>query len=320
MLPSVSVVIPSYNHERFVAQAVESALASEGVDELEVVVVDDGSTDSSLDRLAAFSGDGRVRVVEQANRGAHAALDRGLELARGELVFILNSDDVFAPDRIRALSERLVAAPDAALAASWIEVVDADGARLGVKRAWHSLPPWPPTARGPTLSSLGEERLALLETNWVSTTSNLAFRAGLVREGGLRFSPLRYAHDWDFILAACRRGRVELVESPLLRYRVHGANTIGEGADAGQGPMRFEIMWAVCRHAEQLLRTVAASEPQLADLRRRFRNAAPTFGRDDVLEQLLLLRGVDREPPVAFDALLDAGHPVRGWATQVLGG
>jgi glycosyltransferase involved in cell wall biosynthesis len=321
MLPPVSVVIPSYNHERFVAAAVESVLASEGVDELEVVVVDDGSTDASRERLAPFRGDGRVRVVEQANEGAHAALNRGLELARGELLFILNSDDLFDRQRVAVLSERLAADPEAAVAASWIEVVDGDGRPLGVKRAWHTLPPWPAPTPGPLLSEIGDPRLALLETNWISTPSNLAFRNTLVREHGLRFAPLRYTHDWDFILRACGRGPVELVEQPLLRYRAHGANTIDEGeADGGRGAMRFEILWTVVRHAGGLLRSLAGSEAGLTDLERRFLRSAPAFGRGDLLDQLLLLRGVDKRPPAAYDDLLGAGHPLRRAAETALGG
>ena len=310
MLPFVTVIIPSYNHERFVEAAVRSALASEGVDDLEVLVIDDGSTDASRDRLAAFADDDRVQVVLQDNQGAHAALNRGLELARGELAFILDSDDVFDQERIRVLAERLRANPDAVIAASWIEVIDADGVRLGVKQAWRTLPPWP-AAPGPSLSDLGDPRLALLETNWISTTSNIAFRTSLVRDHGLRFEPLRYAHDWDFILAGCHLGSVELVEEPLLRYRVHGANTIGEGDDTGQGLMRFEIMWAVARHALRLLRHAADGATDFDELRDRFLRSAPSFGRDEVLGQLLVLRGTDDLPPTAFDALLDPGHPFR---------
>jgi glycosyltransferase involved in cell wall biosynthesis len=81
-LPAVSVVIPSYNHGRFIGEAVDSVLGSPFA-ELELVIVDDGSTDDTLQRLAAYRDDRRVRIEEQPNRGAHAALNRGLELARG---------------------------------------------------------------------------------------------------------------------------------------------------------------------------------------------------------------------------------------------
>ncbi len=318
MSPAVSVIIPSFNHEAFIGRAIDSALAVDGVD-LEVIVVDDGSTDASRARLEQVE-DSRVRVHLQENQGAHAALNRGLEEAGGDFIFILNSDDAFVPGRISALTGRLKRNRRAALAASWIEVVDADDARLGVKQAWHTLPPWPAPSPGPFLSALGDPRLALLETNWISTTSNIAFPASLVRDHGLRFAPLRYAHDWDFILSAGHLGALELVEEPLVRYRVHGTNTIGEGGAEGEGRMRFEILWVVARHAMRLIRSSAGSDAELADLRLRLAASAPTFGRSALLDQLLLLRGSGERAPAAYDALLDDGNPFREWAVNALAG
>ena len=317
MSPAVSVIIPSFNHEAFVGAAVDSVLVTEGVD-LEVVVVDDGSTDESRDRLRGYHDDPRVHVHHQANQGAHAALNRGLELARGNVIFILNSDDAFDPRRIQTLARRFDERPDAALAASWIEVVDETGAQLGIKEAWRTLPPWPAPTSGPFLSALNDPRLALLETNWISTTSNIAFPAALVREHGLSFAPLRYAHDWDFILSACHHGGVELVDEALVEYRVHGANTIAEGTDEGQGLMRFEILWVVARHAMRLLRASSSSAEEFAHLRDLLSTSAPTFGRDAIFDLLLLLRGGDDTPPPAYEALLDSDHPYRRSAIDML--
>jgi glycosyltransferase involved in cell wall biosynthesis len=317
MNPDVSVVIPSYNHAAFVGEAVESALACRRV-EIEIVIVDDGSTDDSRQRLAEYADDPRVRLELQDNRGAHAALNRGCSIARGRYIFILDSDDAFHPDRIPALLERLRAHPGTAVVASFIEVVDAAGGTIGVKEAWGNLPPWQPPHPGPRLSDLDDPTLALLETNWISTTSNLAFPAGLVRDVGLRFSALRYAHDWDFILSACRHGAVDLVERPLLRYRVHGANTIGEGVDRGRGSMRFEIMWVVARHAASVVRAAADGEDRRIQLRDLLLRSAPTFGRDEIFEMLLLLRGHDETPPEAFDALVDEEHPFTRAAVDAL--
>jgi len=317
MNPTVSVIIPSYTHEAFVGRAIESVLVSDTI-HLEVVVVDDGSTDSSRERLQAYQDDDRVRVHHQENQGAHAALNRGLELARGDLMFVLNSDDAFDPRRIPVLTRRLKENREAALAASWIEVVDADDAQLGVKEAWRTLPPWPAPTSGPFLSALGDPRLALLETNWISTTSNIAFPAAIVREHGLRFAPLRYGHDWDFILSAGRLGTIELVEEPLLQYRVHGANTIGEGTDEGQGVMRFEILWVVARHAMRLIRSSSTSDAELVHLRDLLSTSAPTFGCDAIFDQLLLLRGGEDTSSPAYDALLDPGHPFSEAAIEVL--
>ena len=313
----VSVIIPSFNHEAFVGRAIDSVLAEHDVD-LEVVVVDDGSTDLSRERLAVYQEDPRVKIHLQENLGAHAALNRGLDLADGEFIFILNSDDAFDPRRISKLLQRLEKNRNASLAATWIEIIDADNARIGIKQAWNSLPPWPAPTSGPFLSALGDPRLALLETNWISTTSNIAFPSALVREHGLRFAPLRYAHDWDFILSACQMGTVELVEEPLVRYRVHGANTIDEGTDEGQGLMRFEVMWVVARHAMRLIRSSAGAAAEFAHLRGLLSTSAPTFGCDAVFDQLLLLRGTDDNPPPAYDALLEPEHPFTKAAIELL--
>jgi glycosyltransferase involved in cell wall biosynthesis len=315
--PAVSVVIPSYNHGRYIARAVESVLSSSSTG-LELVIVDDGSTDDTLEVLRPYRANPRVRIRTQENRGAHAALNVGLSLAEGPLLFVLNSDDAFHPDRIRRFVERFHGNPDVVLAASWIEVVDAEDGSLGVKRGRLNMPPWPPASAGPLLSELDELELALLETNFISTTSNVAFRRSLLDEAGLDFLPLRYTHDWEFILAACRHGRIALIEEPLVRYRVHDTNTIHEGAAQATGEMRFEVMWTVCRHAATICADATARGRSEEDLRRRMWRSLPRFGCEALLAELLTLRGLDFAPPASYDALLQAGHPFRRAAVAML--
>jgi len=315
--PAVSVVIPSYNHARFINQAVDSVLSSSFAD-LELLIVDDGSTDDTLEVLRPFRDHPKLRVRTQENRGAHAALNVGLSLAEGELLFVLNSDDAYHPERIQRIVERFRDDPEVVLAASWIEVVDGEDGPLGVKRGHLNMPPWPPPSAGPFLSALGELELAVLETNFISTTSNVAFRRSLLDEAGLDFLPLRYTHDWEFILAACRHGRLAMVEEPLVRYRVHDTNTIREGAAQAAGEMRFEVMWTVCRHAAAACAAAVARGHSQSDLERRMWRSLPRFGCDSLLAELLALRGLDPSPPVAYDALLQANHPFRRAAVAVL--
>jgi glycosyltransferase involved in cell wall biosynthesis len=315
--PEVSVVIPSYNHARYIGRAVDSVL-SQSFDELELVIVDDGSTDDTLEILRPYRDHPKVRVRTQENRGAHAALNVGLSLAGGELLFVLNSDDAFHPERLQRLVEQFRGDPEVVIAASWIEVVDGEDNPLGVKRGHLNMPPWPPPSSGPFLSALGERALALLETNFISTTSNIAFRRSLLDDAGLDFLPLRYTHDWEFILAACHHGRLALVEEPLVRYRVHGTNTIREGAAHATGEMRFEVMWTVCRHAATICADAAARGRSEGDLARRMWRSLPRFGCEALLAELLALRGLDPAPPASYDALLHASHPFRHAAVAVL--
>ena len=195
--------------------------------------------------------------------------------------------------------------------------MDAEGRELGVKEGWSNLPPWPPPSSGPFLNGLGDPVLALLETNYIATTSNLALRREMIDRHGLRFRELRYAHDWDFILSACRHGGVALVEEPLVRYRVHGDNTIKEGARAGVGAMRFEIQWVVACHAYQALHA-ATVDSAINELTRLAWNSMPSFGCDSILDQLLVLRGTSPDPSPAYEGLLSVGHPFREAAVQAL--
>lgn len=311
----ISVIVPSYNHADYIEACLGSVLAHRDPT-LELIVVDDGSSDDSLERLNSLRGDPRLKIYPQNNQGAHAALNRGLELSHGELIFILNSDDAFAPERIPHFVERFKAEPDLILLCSWLHIVDEQDKVLGVKEGYRNLPPWPQPRPGPSLSQTGDLQLALLETNFIATTSNIAFRRSLIAKHQLRFTTLRYTHDWDFILAAGQFGAYSLIEEPLARYRVHATNTIREGQDElGMGTMRFEILWTVARHAARVL---GRFETPPHDLQARAWRSLPHFGCETILNQLLLMRGDDLQPPAAYDRLLDKDHPFRQRAIAVL--
>src|SRR3954468_5593366 len=105
--PLVSVIIPLYNHERFVAQAIRSVWA-QTYPHLELIVIDDGSTDGSsavVERELESGPPRPTRFLRQPNSGAHEAMNRGVTLAKGKYVAFLNSDDLYHPDRIETLVE-----------------------------------------------------------------------------------------------------------------------------------------------------------------------------------------------------------------------
>lgn len=118
MTPLVSVVIPCYNAEPFVAAAVDSALGQSGA-RTEVIAVNDGSRDGSLALLTRLAGP-RVQVVDQPNQGASAARNAGLGRAQGDFVQFLDADDLLAPAKIARQLERLAgAAPRSVASARW---------------------------------------------------------------------------------------------------------------------------------------------------------------------------------------------------------
>jgi len=106
IFPSVSVIIPCYNEERTIVATVDSVLALDyPKDKLSVIVVDDGSTDSTFDALARFSTTSNIRIVHKENGGKHTALNAGIEVSESEFVGCLDADSFVAPDALTAVME-----------------------------------------------------------------------------------------------------------------------------------------------------------------------------------------------------------------------
>lgn len=129
-MPKVSVVIPLYQTERYIGAAVSSVLAQTFGD-FEVIVVDDGSSDRGP-QLARATGDARVRVVSQENRGLAGARNTGIREAKGRYVGLLDADDLWHPGKLEALVARLDAEPDAGIAFCASRFVDDDGNPIGL--------------------------------------------------------------------------------------------------------------------------------------------------------------------------------------------
>ncbi|HWW76647.1 MAG TPA: glycosyltransferase family 2 protein, partial [Pyrinomonadaceae bacterium] len=124
-IPTVSVILPVYNGENYLRCAVESVLA-QTLRDYELIVVDDGSKDSTPS-IAAGYGD-RVRYVRQENGGVGAAFNHGLRLARGRYVSWLSHDDLFMPEKLEAQARALGELGEPAVCYTDLEFIDASGA------------------------------------------------------------------------------------------------------------------------------------------------------------------------------------------------
>jgi glycosyltransferase involved in cell wall biosynthesis len=221
----ISVVVPVYNHERFVAPSLESVF-SQGHRPLQLIVIDDGSRDGSAAAVQEVLGRHRdetgieVAFRSRENRGAHATLNEGLAAATGDYVAILNSDDFYHPQRL----EKLLAACEtsgAALAFSYVEPVGEDGASLPADHPWRG---WYDAARLSELAVAPTVGFVLFEHNLAVSSGNLFFRRSLLDRIG-PFRDFVIAHDLDFLLRALRASEPFLVKEKLYFYRLHGANT-----------------------------------------------------------------------------------------------
>jgi glycosyltransferase involved in cell wall biosynthesis len=212
MKPRVSIVIDNFNYERFVGRAIESALA-QTYPQVEVVVVDDGSTDGSRRVIDCYRD--RVMVVEQANGGQAAGLNAGFAACGGDLVIFLDADDELRPEAAERVVQHF--RPGAAKLQFRLDAIDADGAPLGFTNPSivHRL-----TDGAVALQSL----LRCGQYVTPANSGNAYARAVLERIMPMPEAEWWVAADGYLVTAAPFFGTVIAIEECLGAYRVHGAN------------------------------------------------------------------------------------------------
>lgn len=218
----VSVIVPAYNHERYVLKALES-LKEQTMKDFEVVVVNDGSTDSTEEVVRQFAKQhGRkfeLLLISQENAGAYAAINRGLAESTGEFIGILNSDDFYHPERLETFCRILENSGDR-LAFSDVELIDAHGNPVALDHPYGKLL----REKITRIAQWRSVEYALLDFNVAISSGNLFFSRDLFDAVG-GFNDLRYCHDWDFILTAMRYAKPLFIQKRLYFYRLHGGNT-----------------------------------------------------------------------------------------------
>lgn len=228
----VSVVVPAYQHEQYVLECLNS-IHDQTHRRLELIFVDDCSPDRTFDIAKALLSTPfskrfeKVSLIrKEVNAGAHDSLNRGVAIASGDFVAILNSDDLYRPTRL----ERLLAAMDEAksdFAFSGVETIESlDGVEsspgeesdvpeslllLYVRQRLA-------VAQGPTVG------FSLLKSNVAISTGNFVVATKLAKKIG-SFMPLKYCHDWDYILQSLLYTEPVFVDEPLYDYRLHQANS-----------------------------------------------------------------------------------------------
>jgi glycosyltransferase involved in cell wall biosynthesis len=204
--PSASILIATHNAGRFISATIESALR-QTLPDFEVIVVDDGSTDDTLDRIRSF-GDSRLRIIQQSNQGAPAALNAGLSAARGNFIGLLDHDDLWLETKLARHVELFEKCPELDATFSWVRLIDESGRDLGGHPA-----PW----RGPISFR------QLREGNPMGTTSSLVLRrAALDAIGGFGVNlPSLYDADAMSRIALLRTGNIRSVPEELTLYRKH---------------------------------------------------------------------------------------------------
>lgn len=245
----LSIIIPSYNHEQYIGEAIQSVI-NQKYQNWELIIVDDGSKDNSVETIKRFT-DSRIKLILQENQGAHNAINRGLSEAKGEYLAILNSDDVYEADRFNIMISEMEKNSDLGFVCSYIRVIDSKGKDLGVKQGWKNMEPWLVPHKELSFAATEDFKLNLIMSNFTSTTSNFLFTRALYEKiGGMR--NLRFAHDWDFALRAAEKTECKIIDKPLLKYRVHESNTIS----SDRKWMLFEIAWMWAANLDRFYGTI----------------------------------------------------------------
>jgi hypothetical protein len=231
MFPNVSVVVPAYNLARYLGRAIDSALAQDWpADALEVIVVDDGSTDETPQVLAAYAD--RIRSVRQDNGGLVRAVDRGLAEVTGEYVALLDADDEWPTDRLSRHVTHLEAHPEVGLVHGDMTIIDDNGAVLSPSFF---------EAQGTQLTR-GRVLGRLLGGNFVSGGAS-TFRASLLPAIHPIADDAAYP-DWWIAATIAAVAEIDHVPGCANLYRYHGANMgLGSGAENMHRILGKEIPW-----------------------------------------------------------------------------
>ena len=242
----VSVLIPVYNRRQYIADAIQSVLAQD-YDDLEIIVVDDGSTDNLEEVLAPFSS--LIRYIKTENQGVAAARNVGMQTARGEYIAYLDSDDLYYPFKVRLQVQLLDEKPDIGMVYSEFSAFSDDGfwdefhlhqyhasayQRGGVhyKHLFSDQQPLHDTAyyqrsTNPDLTKWAEKIIYYGDIyeaylfNTIVFTNSMMFRRTLLQTIGLQQKKFGMFHDLEFALRICKDSKVAFIDIPTYKLRYH---------------------------------------------------------------------------------------------------
>lgn len=222
--PSISVIMPAYNHDKYIGEAIESVL-NQSFTDFEFIIINDGSTDNTEDVIRHYD-DNRIRYFAQENKDAYNAINTGLSLAKGKYISIINSDDVYHTDRLAYLFDA-IRTRNLNFIFTNVNLINENSEIITDES--HISVVWLNRLLS-TYERTGSIECAFLLGNLAVTTSNYFFSSDIVREIG-GFKPYRYSHDYEYALRIISKykGKTVFVDhKKYLDYRVHAKNTIAK--------------------------------------------------------------------------------------------
>lgn len=226
-MPTVSVIVPNYNHASFLGQRIDSILGQTFQD-FELILLDDSSTDGSWGILENYRNNPHVSYLIQNESNSGSAFrqwKKGIELAQGKWIWIAESDDYAEPSFLGRLMAEVQKTPDCVLAYADTWWVDQQGNTL-----WET----PHNNRVNTYSGRDFIRQKQAVCNSIANVSECIFRRDCYRPSeSYRYEHMRLCGDWLFYVLLAEQGRVVEVKEPLSYYRQHGSNISNDAERRG---------------------------------------------------------------------------------------
>lgn len=223
---TVSVVIPCYNHSKYIETALTSVF-QQTHRAIEIIVIDDGSSDGSPEIISEVLKKSPFphRFIARSNRGAAPTINEGVALSTAPYINVLNSDDYFHPERFERMLPEIVGKTEWGF--SNVLAVDNDGEEIDLLKHERAFALKCMVSSSRLKSSMGMSFISC--NNAISTGNMLISKNFFDAIGG--FNDYRYVHDWDFCLRALPYSEPIFVPSELYYYRLHGSNTISESKE-----------------------------------------------------------------------------------------
>jgi glycosyltransferase involved in cell wall biosynthesis len=228
-MPTVTVVIPAFNAEDFIGEALGS-IRDQTLRDVEVVVIDDGSTDNTLREAERFAGLMDLEIICQANAGPAAARNNGIRRARGRFCAFLDADDVMLPERLNVQAALLEKEPALGLVHTDLMTFDEKG--IIHRTRWNFSSP----CGGMVLDQL-------LMDNFITTSTVMAPKECLL-EAGLFGEERRVSEDFELWLRMAARWKVGYIDRPLIRYRRRSGSLSDDKLATGRSALEvIETFW-----------------------------------------------------------------------------
>lgn len=290
--PRISVLLPTYNRANYLAETISSVLA-QTFDDFELVIVDDGSTDSTRALVESYT-DPRIRYIYRSNRGVSAALNTAWRAAQGEYVAMIGSDDVWLPGQIETLLRLIAPNPSLGLVYARAQAMNVQGELQ-------------PQILGSDMKFPNDPLASLLYGDCICGLACLIRRSILEQVGGFDES-LIANEDWDLWIRMAEITRFAYHNEILARYRMHATSLTGKRSVHYRRVVLDRVRLIQDYYARPNLSASARSVQSLA-LRNVYMNVGIRF---------LAIGAVREAVPFLWRAIRAHGNPIRA-AARVMG-